>query len=324
MNVRLAIVLAAALPAVAMAQQETREHATAPQEHRTVPEMGGHVFLPSFIVETPFRETTFKLGLLYGTGDATGPKYDVNGPVPGQTASYTFGTLAQTFRFEYQFKEWLSAGAVVLTSMYTGIDGPSAVAVGANFGIGMGGRVKAGHRFGPVDTALIVDVSTGPEYGVLVAAAVLRAIIDHQIEPGAALQSTHSTTVNPTLTASWAPWPALGLTGNVAYVYKSLRLSDTTISDQSGVQFAVGADFDFGKISTVPIGVLAGWRITAPVGDNGIPTINDLSGGVFYTAIRELALGLEVGWRNFTLRPGTQSALDSKATVAQLGLQYYW
>ena len=323
MNVRLAVVLAAALPASAIAQQEIRADVPAVREHRTVPELGGHIFAPSMLVEPPFRETTFKLGLLYGVGDATGPKYDINGNVTGQ-ANYTFGVLAQTFRYEYQFLEWLSAGAVVLTSMYTGLDGPSAISVGAQFGIGVGARVKAGHRFGPVDVALVTDVSTGPEYGILVAAAVLRALLDNQVEPGAALQSTHSTTVNPTLSAAWAPWPALGITGNLGYVFKSLKVSGTPIRDQSGVQYGAAVDFDFGKISSVPIAVLAAFRVTSPVGDDGIPTIADFSGGLFYSAIRELALGLEVGWRNFTLRPGTQTALDSNGTVAQLSVQYYW
>ncbi len=324
MKLRLAIVLAAAFPAAVLAQTQTSSDTPTPREHRTVPEMNGHVFMPSFLVDSPFRSTTFKLGLLYGVGDATGPKYDLNGPVPGQTASYTYGTLAQTFRYDYQFAEWLSAGAVVLTSMYTGLDGPSAVSVGAQFGVGVGLRAKAGYRLGPVETAFIVEASTGPEYGVLVAAAIVRAIQDKIIEPGAALQSTHGVNVTPGVAASWAPWAALGLTGNIAYVYKSLRLSDTTIFDQSGIQYAATADFDFAKISSVPIGLLAGFRIISPIGSDGIPTIKDFSGGIFYTGIRELALGLEVGWRSFTLRPNTNVPLDSTATVAQIGLQYYW
>ena len=323
MKLRLVMVFAAALPAAAIAQSEARADAPAPREHRTVPELEGHVFMPSILVESPFRSTVFKLGLLYGVGDATGPRYDINGNVTGNN-SYTYGTLAQTFRYEYQFAEWLSAGAVVLTSMYTGLDGPSAVSIGAQFGVGIGGRVKAGHRFGPVETAVTVEASTGPEYGILVAAALVRALKDKVIDFGSALQATHVVTVTPGVTASWAPLPALGVTANVAYVYKSLRLSDAPISDESGVQYAAAVDFDFAKVSSVPIGLLAAFRITSPLGSDGIPTVKDFSGGIFYTGIREVGLGLEVGWRSFTLRPGTSVPLEATATVAQLGFQYYW
>ena len=45
-------------------------------------------------------KATFKLGILYGAGTATGPKYDIHGQVPGQTADYTFAAFAQTFRYD--------------------------------------------------------------------------------------------------------------------------------------------------------------------------------------------------------------------------------
>jgi hypothetical protein len=324
MKLSRAVILAAALPAAAMAQQEMRPGAAnaQPPEPRTTPELGGHVFMPSQVIDTPFRETTFKLGLLYGFGSATGPKYEVqNGQVvQNGTTDYTFASFAQTFRYEYAFAEWFSAGAVVLTNLYSGINGPSVVAIGANVGIGAGVRVRAGHRFGPVETALIVDASTAPEYGFLVVAALAKAIQDGVIEPGAALQATHTLTVNPLAAASWAPWPALGLTANFGYLYKSLRLNGATIADQGGLQFGAVADFDFGKISSVPIGLNAGFRVTTPIGSDGVDKVDDISGGIFYTARKEIGLGLEAGWRSFTIRP----PLDSKETLVQLELQYYW
>ncbi|HZX97120.1 MAG TPA: hypothetical protein VFE90_21570 [Myxococcales bacterium] len=322
MDLRLALVLTAALPAIAAAQQlepGTADPASKPAEARTAPVMDGHLFAPSLLVDTPFRTTTFKLGILYGVGDATGPKYDINGNVIGQ-ATYSFGDFGQTFRYEYAFSEWFSAGVVVLTNLYTGLDGPSVVSVGAQLGLGFGARVKAGHRFGPVETAVLVDVSTAPEFGVLVVAALLKALQDHVIEPGAAFQSTHTLTVTPSAVVSWAPWPALGLTANVAYVYKSLRLSGENIANQGGIQFAGLADFDFGKISKVPVGLLATYRILAPLGSDGVSRIEDVSGGIFYSARPELGLGLEIGWRSFTIR----QPLASTVVLAQLGLQYYW
>jgi hypothetical protein len=324
MNVRLAVVLAVSFPAATLAQPATRTEGSAPEVvgARTAPEMDGHQFMPSVLVETPFRETTFKLGILYGFGNATGPGYTISGGQLVQIgqADYTFAAFGQTFRYEYRFAEWLSAGAVVLTNLYSGIDGPSAIAIGAEVGIGFGLRLKAGHRFGPIETAILVDATTAPEYGLLVAAAVADAIRSGALQPGAALQSTHALTVTPLATASWAPVPAFGLTLNAGYLYKSLRLNGLNIANQSGVQLAAMADFDFGKISSVPLGLMAGYRLTAPVGDTGVDRVDDISGGLFYTARRELGLGVEIGWRDFTIRP----PLDSQGVLVQLDLQYYW
>jgi hypothetical protein len=326
MNLSRAVILAAALPASATAQQETRSEPPAAQapEARTTPEMNGHVFAPSLLVDTPFRETTFKLGILYGFGSATGPRYEVQGNPPqvvqNGTNDYTFASFAQVFRYEYRFTEWLSGGVAILTNLYSGINGPSVVSIGANVGVGAGLRVRAGHRFGPVETAIIVDASTAPEYGFLVAAALAKAIQDGVIDAGSALQATHTLTVTPTAAASWAPWPALGLTLNGGYVYKSLRLNSTNIADQGGLQFAAMADFDFGKISSVPIGLTAAYKLTAPLGDSGVSKVQDISGGIAYTARKEIGLGLEAGWRSFTIR----EPLNSTEGLVQLGLQYYW
>jgi hypothetical protein len=51
-----------------------------------------------------------------------------------------------------------------------------------------------------------------------------------------------------------------------------------------------------------------------------VERVDDISGGLYYTARRELGLGMEIGWRSFTIRP----PLDSKGVLLQLSLQYYW
>jgi hypothetical protein len=127
--------------------------------------------------------------------------------------------------------------------------------------------------------------------------------------------------VNPFAAASWAPFSALGLTANFGYLYKELRLSSVgAVDHQNGLQFGIAADFDFAKISSVPLGLLAGYRVSAPIGESDLEKIDDVTGGIFYTARKEMSLGLEVGWRSFTIRP----PLDSNMTFVQLELQYYW
>ena len=294
--------------------------ALSPASDVSAPELDGHVFMPSQLVDSPFRSTTFKLGILYGFGSATGTKYDLSGNATG-TADYTFAAFAQTFRYEYRFAEWISAGTVVVTSLYSGIDGPSMVSIGANVGLAISARVKAGHRFGPIETAIVVDAGTTPEFGFLVGAAVIKAIKDNVLDPWAGFQQTHGVAFNPALAVAFAPTTALGLTANLGYLYESLKVNGTSVGEQSAVQLAAAADFDFGKIGAPPVGINLAYRLNSPIGEGKLGSVQDISAGIFYTARRELGLGMEAGYRIFKLAPQN---FDASAGVVQLQLQYYW
>src|SRR5262249_51478596 len=161
--------------------------------------------------------------------------------------------------------------------------------------------VKAGQRLGPVETAIIVDAAATPEFGYLVGQALVKAIRDKILDPWAAFQQKHNVTVTGELAVAFAPTTALGLTANFGYEHQSLKVNGTTIGDQGAALIAAAADFDFGKISSVPIGLNLAYRLTAPLGSSELQQVNDLSGGIFYTARKELGLGLEIGWRSFKL-----------------------
>jgi hypothetical protein len=322
MNLHFAVILVTALPAAALAQQELAAPAAPPADGRSAPEMDGHVFQPSILVASPFRSTTFKVGIAYGVGKATATRYDSGGNAVG-TNEYSFAEFLQTFRYEYRFLEWLSAGPVVVTSLYSGVDGPSVVSVGAEVGLGAGVGVKAGYRFGPVQTALLVEAGYFPEYSLVVGAALSEAVKNGVIDPGSALQVSHALSVNPQVAASWAPLPALGLTANVGYMFKSLHPSSGENRNQNGFQFGGLLDFDFGRISSVPIGVLAGYKLIAPIGtenQDGVSRVESVSAGITYTARQRLSLGLELTRSFFSIRP----PFDASGNQAQLGLQYYW
>src|SRR5262245_36832053 len=107
MTLRRALFLAVTLSSAEAFAQQPPQAGAQPASHLTVPELNGHVFSPSQLVDSPFRETTFQLGLLYGFGSATGPRYQVSGGqvVKSGNADYTFADLAQTISFEYRFDE---------------------------------------------------------------------------------------------------------------------------------------------------------------------------------------------------------------------------
>ena len=74
-----------------------------------------------------------------------------------------------------------------------------------------------------------------------------------------------------------------------------------------------------GEMEAVDALIRRGARIDLAVAA-ALERVDDISGGIFYTGIRELSIGLEVGWRAFEIRP----PLDSSGVLAQLGVQYYW
>jgi hypothetical protein len=279
--------------------------------------LGGHVFTPSLLVRSPFAVTSFEASLLYGAGDATGPTLDVSGVVIGEE-KYSFAAMGQTFAYDKKLYEGISAGLGAVTQLYSGIDGPSAIVVGAEIGFGAFGRLTAGHRFGPVHAAATFDASYAPRLGIVVIDAIARAL-DGVVDGGAAFTQENAWTLKPGLAAAVALHRALGITASADWQWIALDTDDDRSVTEAGVDLAIAADLDLGELTSVPVAVLAAYRLTAPVGGNGVSRVIDASGGVFYTGRPALVLGLEVGFRSFSVR-----ALDADAAVAQIRLQYLW
>ncbi|WP_248354609.1 hypothetical protein [Anaeromyxobacter oryzae] len=280
--------------------------------------LAGHVFTPSLLVRSPFAVTAFEADLLYGSGSATGPTYDVHGEVVGD-ATYSFAATAQSFSYEKKLHEGISAGLGALTQLYSGIDGPSAVVVGAEVQFGAFGRVTAGHRFGPVRAAATFDASYAPRLAIQVFDAIKKALDSGSLETGAALNQSNVWTLKPGLALAWAPFRSLGLITSVDYQWVWLAASGAETQQQSGLDAAIAADLDLGTFTGVPVALLAGYGVTAPLGSNGVSRATSVSGGVFYTGRPALALGVELGRRTFSVRN-----LDSSALLAQIQLKYHW
>jgi hypothetical protein len=281
--------------------------------------LGGHVFTPSLLVRSPFAVTSFEASLLYGAGDASGPTYDTDSGVVIGEEKYSFAAMGQTFAYDKKLYEGISAGLGAVTQLYSGIDGPSAVVVGAEIGFGAFGRLTAGHRFGPVHAAATFDASYAPRLGIVVIDAIARAIQGSGVDAGAAFTQENAWTLRPGLAAAVALHRALGITASADWQWIALDTDDDRSVTEAGVDLALAADLDLGELTSVPVAVLAAYRLTAPVGGNGVSRVIDASGGVFYTGRPALVLGLEVGFRSFSVR-----ALDADAAVAQIRLQYLW
>ena len=285
-----------------------------PERDRT---LGGHAFIPTLLVRSPFAVNAIQIDLVYGAGNATGTKFSITGREQGE-ATYSIAAMGQTFAFEHKLAEGLSLAGGFVTSLYSGIDGPSAVVVGLEVGAGLFERLTWGGNLGPVRTAVTLDASYAPRYGILVLDAIEAALAGTRAEYEA-FNESNAWTVKPGFAAAWAPWPLLGLTAAVDYQWVSLETTDSGRDTQSGVDLALAAEVDFRKFSGASIAVDAAYHTTAPLGTDGVSRVIDWAGGVYYNGHPSLVAGLEVGYRKFDIRD-----LRSDATLAQIRLQYLW
>jgi hypothetical protein len=274
------------------------------------------VFTPGLLIRSPFATTSFVADLQYGSGTAKGTKYVGNQPIEAQT--FTFAAEAQNFGYEKKLFEGISVGGGIVSQLYSGIDGPSVVVLGTQIGAGAFGRVTAGRRLGPVQAALYFDATYGPRFGILVLDAIEQAL-DGNVDTASAFATSNAWTLQPGLAAAWAPHPAIGITGSVDYQWLSLDTTSTTRQNESGVDAAIAADLNLGYWTPVAMTLVGAYRLTAPLGSNGVSRVDDWSAGAYYTGRPALALGLEVGFRSFTYL-----TLDANATVAQIRVQYFW
>jgi hypothetical protein len=285
--------------------------------------LGGHVFIPEVLVRTPFAATQVQANLLYGSGTAKGPALTVR-LQPIADGTYEFASMSQIVGFEKKIAEGISAGGGITAQLISGIDGKSVVVVGTQIGYGLFGRFTAGQRVGPVQAAFTFDVQYGPRYGIFILNALDRALspppLDTINQAGTyAFTSDNAWTLQPGFSTAWAPLKQLGFTASADYQWISQK-SDAGTTTGRAIDLGAAADWDFGAYTSAPVGLLAAWHWTAPLGtESSIGHVIDYSLGVFYTGRPALVMGLEVGRRSFPYR-----SLDTDETVVQLRVQYFW
>jgi hypothetical protein len=127
-------------------------------------------------------------------------------------------------------------------------------------------------------------------------------------------------TIQPALAASWAPFRTLGLTANAAYQHFSSTGSTHVSGD--AVDLGIAADYDFGAMSSVPIGLQLQFAWAFPINATGVQHVTDLGGGIFYTGKKNLAAGFQLLSRRFAVTPGLNVSWGTFITTA--GLRYFW
>jgi hypothetical protein len=286
--------------------------------------LNGHAFMPAADVPGPFVATSFGTGLIMGVGttDATWQVGDQT-----LTGKLDYAGIGAVLGYEYAFGDRLSARVSITELIFSGINGKSAVVIGSK--IQGGGSVGLTYSMPLGDSArvgVLFDAGYQPNFGLTIGAA-LKSAIDScsqpdgcSVDPGSAFQQQNTLTLQPALAASWAPTKALGLTTNAAYLYASQTVNGTEFTGHA-VVLGAAADYDFGAVSSVPIGLQAQFSWTAPSGE-GLQQVTDLGGGIFYTGRKDLALGLQLIDRRFAVVPDVDVSWST--FLATVGMRYYW
>lgn len=327
------IAIAALTVAGAAQSQESATAAPAPAESAPREEarrpfgrvLNGHAFMPSAAVPNALVTTSFASYLVALIGSTTG-SFQVGSQ--DFSGTYDFAGAGAVLGYEHAFGPYFSARLSINEAVYSGIDGKSAVAVGTQVQFGGLLGVTASLPVGDsLRVALLLDAGSVPSLALTVGTGI-QDIVNTCGQPSGCtvdtsqlFGATQVKTVQPAVAATWAPMPSLGITGNVAYAHLSQKQHGTTF-DADTLSLGVSTDYDFGAVSSVPIGLMLQFSWTAPISGSGVQHVTDLGGGIFYTGREHLAVGLQLVGRRFAVEPTLD--VSWKTYVTTIGLRYYW
>ena len=305
---------------------DPRTWGTRETEWKSHRELAGHVFIPSFIIQEPFSQTSFGLKFGFGSGSATGPSLVWTGNpsdplAPGPDKDYPFNALGFGVNVTARILEWLSARLLIGGDAYLGSGRDSILVIGtqvkAAADLGVMASFPVGEHF---RLAAAFDVTYGPAFNVLVAEGIASAIRDGTANVDV-LNRTSTFTWIPGLLGAWAPFPFLGATLNLQFVHPSTTETGTSSFSQNGWSLAGAVDFDLAPlVPAVPFGVIVAYKLLGPLGSTGVTRTDNLDFGLFYTGRKDLALGLEFDLRWFHI----QSELASTGTTVLFTMRYYF
>ena len=290
--------------------------------------LNGHAFMPALDVPGALVTTSFVSGLLIAAGETSGtfttPK--------GQTLSgnFDYAGIGAVVGYEYAFLNYFSVRIALTELLFSGTSGKSAVVIGTGLQGGAGLGATASLPVGDtLRLGILFDVSATPKFGLTIGNG-LKGLIETcqgsagqacDIHAGDFFQNNNVISIQPALAANWAPIPALGVTANGSYIDARQHLSGETFYGQA-LQLGAALDWDFGAISSVPIGLQVQFSWIAPISGSGLQHVSDIGGGIFYTGRKNLALGVQVIDRRFAVTPDVD--VSWKTFLVDIGMRYYW
>lgn len=302
----------------------------APSGDRTEPQpphgriVNGHVFQPSAIAPGALITTSFGSSMVLGIGSTTS-NITVGDRVFSGNLDYA--GIGGNIGYEYAFLDWLSARINLIETIYSGINGKSALTVGTEV---RGGATLGATASIPVGETLrvgvLLDAGVQPGLALTIGHGIQEVINscragDCTVDTGNTFSSGNSVIVQPALAANWAPSRAFGVTANFSYLHVSLDQNDETVTSQAAV-LAGALDYDLRAVSSIPVALQLSFGWTAPFSGSGLQHITDVGGGLFYTGRDHLSAGVQFVVRRFAVNPDLDVSWST--TLATVGLRYYW
>jgi hypothetical protein len=303
----------------ALAEQAEVARPAEPMRGGARRELAGHSFIGTQLTRDPFCTTYFDNRTGAGVAEGQGPRYNLAGEQVGER-DYSLAALAESVEFQLGILPWLAFRVGGNGTVYSGTSAASVLGIGASAGyegqLGVtaarpiGERLRVGAYFDYIHSRRFVfDVLGG----------VGQSLRDRAVAESTFLQESKGPLLAPGVTAALGLHPALGLVGSVQYRYDTE--SDALIgTDRNTLSEAIAADLDFGKLIGLPLGILAAYRATQPLGGDDTTWAHALDLGFFYTGRRDLDLGLQAGGRRF---PGKRDRTFD-AAIGVFVMRYYW
>jgi hypothetical protein len=282
-------------------------------------ELNGHFFIPSLSIADPFLSTEISLIPGAGVAWADGPGFDARGNRTGRD-SYVAAALTHTTSLQVHILKWWAVRLTAAGGLYGGANAKSALALGATVpadiiagttvSFAIGRWLRVGGTF---------DYDWQYSHVIDPLAAVQRSLAVGQADDSTVKQRVTTSLVIPGVTAAFAPHRALGFVGTLQYLWLT-RDDGSSTTDVNNIVFGIDGQLDLKPIvHRVPVAVLVGYRVQAPLGSSE-PLTQDVEGGLYYSGKRALVLGLVARGRWFQIRPG----FDTSALIANAVIRYYW
>jgi hypothetical protein len=321
-------VAASPAPAAAVkpAEAEPAAERSAPvQRQISDRQLDGHTFQPSQLLLDPFLVTAVGSHTAGLTGQALGPALDWSTWPPTVTQDsrwYSYFGFGQAFDVDVRFLEHFSFRLRAGAGMYTGAGGGrgSSLVVGTSLKGTFDYFLKASWApASSVRVAAIAGANSGPAVNILVLQGLIDSIKDGVLDPSMLAQDTRTTTYRAGSSVAWSPARALGLQAQVELLYAVT--SGAVALEQPGVRVAAMADLDLlPLVSWLPLDVNATVNVTGPIGSNGLDRTSTFGLGLWYSARKEVALGIESVWEEGRLN----GDLKTKNDTTWINLRYYW
>lgn len=305
-------VISMAGPGLARAQAGTEA-----AEQESARRLGGHDFILSEFVPSPFATTEFALVTALGFASLHVSGTDASGnPV---NATYDLAGISQTGRFQVSLLPWLALRVAGGGNTLFGTNSDAALNYGGDFGYLYGAGAQVSIPLGPVRVGGSLDVAASKTYHFNVNDAIAASLAAGRVTSSTLLTVRDDLTVAPGVQVAMAFHPAVGAYGHVRYSYDTTTTSGASTST-SFLDAGAALSFDLKPLPVgVPIGFLASYNLRKELKDGG-DTEHQIAGGVYYTGRRSLSIGLEV---RATLSTPAAGA-DLKIYESTFGMRYYW